>query len=693
MSYSNAKSSNRLRWLARGGLLWALLLVGRLAQLQISEREEYQKLADRQQHRDIVVEAPRGQIVDRNGRLFAISVPAKSIVLRVETVTDIRSVATRIAKVIGVDAAKLEAKIRIAKKKGVEYAELGRRLLPEQVSAVEALHIPEVAFRPDTRRVYPNGTLAANVLGWVYETSLGDIRERAWKKAGNVGKHPAQDDDDELILEGAGGLERAANKDLTGTSGRMEFVVDARNRRADADVTKEPLAGRDLKLTIDARIQHVADNALRRAVQDNHCSTGSVVVMDPNTGEVLAMSSYPSFDPNEPVRNSNMDNRVNQAISNRFEPGSVFKVFTFASALETTGLKPDDIIACGRGVAHLFGRVIHDHDSYDQLTATDVLAKSSNVGTINIALKVGLDRLVHTIGDFGFGTKTGVGLPGEAAGLVPHYKNTSLGYVAIGHEIAVTNMQLARAASAVANGGYLITPRVVAALQRPGGEQELPKEMPRTRIMKGETAVTLRQMMEHVVLAGTGTRAKFAGFTSGGKTGSAQIFDFNTGRYSHTYNSSFMGFAPVTNPNVVVVVTLNGASLFGGVLAAPVFSEIASAAMRVREVHRDVPDLEPIAEAKPDRQLADASATPDRPALSARDLKTDAADAGFIAPANAVGPRVPDFRGKSMTAAVSQSVALGLALDIRGRGLVRNQSPAPGAVLNAGEKVRLVFAP
>ena len=307
-------------------------------------------------------------------------------------------------------------------------------------------------------------------------------------------------------------------------------------------------------------------------------------------------------------------------------------------------------------------------------------------------MRVGLEQLVKTVSEFGFGQKTGVGLPGEAAGLVPHYKNTSLPYVSIGHEIAVTNIQLARAAAAVANGGYLVTPRVVDSLQRPGEAAVKAKDGPRTRVMDPETAITLRQMMERVVLkGGTGTRAKFAGYTAGGKTGSAQIFDFTTKHYSHTYNASFMGFAPVTNPNVVVVVTLNGADKFGGVLAAPVFSQIASTAMRVREIRPDVPD-EPMATGETGN-LADASAAPDRPSLQARDLKVDPAAIEELPTPSTVGPRVPDFRGKTLTSAVSQSVALGMTLDIRGRGLVRRQSPAPGAVLGAGEKVRLTFAP
>ena len=347
MSYSAANSPKRLRWLARFGLLWALALVARLLQLQIAERDDYQKIADRQQNRDIAVDAPRGEILDRNGRLLAMNVPAQSAVLGLEQVGNPHRIAVALAKALGLQAATLEASILTAQANNSNYVSIKRRLLPEEKAAIDALGIEQIAYRPETRRVYPNGTLAANLIGWVNEAG-----------------------------DGGGGLEYAANKQLLGTPGQMKIVMDSRRRRANSDVTKDPLPGHTLVTTIDTRIQHIADEALRQAVIDNNCATGSVVVMDPNTGEILAMSSYPTFDPNEPIKRGTLPNRVNQAIANRFEPGSVFKVITFAAALQTIGLRPTDIINCGRGVAHAFGRVIHDHDSYDTLSAADVLAKS-----------------------------------------------------------------------------------------------------------------------------------------------------------------------------------------------------------------------------------------------------------------------------------------------------------------------------
>jgi cell division protein FtsI (penicillin-binding protein 3) len=652
MSQTGA-NSNRLRWLARGVLLWAGVLTARLVSLQVIHRDEYQALADENQLRSIQAEAPRGEILDRNGRVLAMNVPAKTALLKTEGLTNAKPLIRRIAKALEMDAAFLERRIAAQQAQGAETVELKRGLLTEQAAAVEALHIEQVAFRPGTRRIYPNGKLAANVIGWVNEAG-----------------------------QGVAGLELAFNKTLAGVPGRMRLVVDARQRRVNNEILDEPRPGHTLQTTLDARIQHVADEALKKAVLENHCGTGSVVVMDPNTGEVLAMSSYPTFDPNEPVRQASMSSRVNQAISNVFEPGSVFKVITFAAAFENTRLRATDMIACGRGVAHVFGRVIHDHDSYDALSAEDVLAKSSNVGTINIALQVGLEKLVSKVREFGFGQRTGVGLPGESPGLVPQYSNGSLGYVAIGHEIAVTNVQLARAASAVANGGYLLQPRLTPAGAKVAKEA----------VMKPETSIKLRNMMERVVLAGTGTRAKLVGYTSGGKTGSAQIFDFGAKHYSHNYNASFMGFAPVANPDVVVVVTLNGADKFGGVLAAPVFSEIAAAAMRVRQVRRDIPDAPLLAQAN-DAGLNDAAAAPDSTSFEARQMRIDPAASIAEDALNDIGPLVPDFRGKSMTSVVSQSVAMGLRIDVRGNGLVRRQIPAPGSVLTAGETIRLTFAP
>jgi len=267
------------------------------------------------------------------------------------------------------------------------------------------------------------------------------------------------------------------------------------------------------------------------------------------------------------------------------------------AALETTSLRPDTIINCGNGSINLFGRIIHDHDRYAALPMADVLAKSSNIGAINIGLKVGDRMMYNYVRKFGFGQKTGIELPGESTGMVrrvSQWTPSSIGSVAMGHEVSTTSLQLALAGAAVANGGLLIKPRLVIGRQKPGDPIEtIPADRPE-RIIQPETAIQMRQMMEGVVLHGTGKKAALAGYTSGGKTGSAQVYDLKAHVYTHTYNASFLGFAPVVNPQIVVAVTLNGTthgtSGFGGAVAAPVFREVAATALRILDVPKDLPD-------------------------------------------------------------------------------------------------------
>jgi cell division protein FtsI (penicillin-binding protein 3) len=372
----------------------------------------------------------------------------------------------------------------------------------------------------------------------------------------------------------------------------------------------EPRAGADVTLTIDERIQLPAQDAIARAVQDAHAESGSVVVMDPYHGDILAIASYPPFDPNQPPgRGESPTARFNHAVSVPFEPGSVFKVFTLSAALETTTLKPSSMINCHNGSFTMAGRTVHEaHNGFGTIPMEMVLAKSSNIGAIQVGLTVGSTKLYEYVRRFGLGARTGIPLPAESPGMVrklSKWRTTSLMSVSMGHEVGVTTLQLAQACSAVANGGLLVPPRLL--LKK--GAVAVPVVAPH-RILKPETAITMRQMMEGVVLNGTGKKARLSGYSTAGKTGSAQIFDYATGRYTHSYNASFMGFAPVTNPAIVVVVTLNGThgtAGFGGAVAAPVFHEVAGEALRVLDVPRDLPDNTPD---PPVTQIADLNDAP-----------------------------------------------------------------------------------
>jgi cell division protein FtsI (penicillin-binding protein 3) len=397
-----------------------------------------------------------------------------------------------------------------------------------------------------------------------------------------------------------------------------------------------------------------------------------------------------------------LSSRLNQTISAPFEPGSVFKVITLSAALESTRLKPETIINCGNGAFTFFGRVIHEAKrGLGSIPMSEVLERSSNIGAIQVALTVGQPKMYEYVRRFGFGSKTGLPLPAESSGMLrrlERWQKTSIASVAMGHEISATTVQLARAASVIANGGLLITPRLILRKQPPGQPVQTMAAEPPVRILKPETAITMRRMMEGVVIHphGTGKRARLDGYTSGGKTGSAQIYDFATRRYTHTYNASFMGFAPVTNPRIVVVVTLNGtrngSAGWGGMVAAPVFKTIAQEALRVLDVPKDLPDELPAGEQDEkieevnDLAIAELATEPD-----AEEAATEAAPPEQPVQVSS-GPTIPDFQGKTMRAVVEEASEMGLIVLLDGTGIARAQHPPPGSALHQGERVRVQFA-
>jgi len=439
-----------------------------------------------------------------------------------------------------------------------------------------------------------------------------------------------------------------------------------------------------------------------------------VVVMDPYHGDILALASYPPFDPNQPPgRGEDAKARFNHAVSVPFEPGSVFKVITLSAALETTGLTPSTMINCGNGSFTMAGRTVHEaHRGYGTMPMEMVLAKSSNIGAIQIGLKVGSAKLYEYVRRFGLGARTGVPLPAESPGIVrklSKWRTTSLMSVSMGHEVGVTTLQLAQACSAVANGGLLVAPRLILK----NGSEAVPM-VPPHRILKPETAIAMRKMMEGVVLVGTGRRyANLQGYSSAGKTGSAQIFDYATGHYTHSYNASFMGFAPVANPAIVVVVTVNGthggSAGYGGPVAGPVFRAVTTEALRVLDVPKDLPDTAPDTR---ETQVADLDEVPivdgpaDPPVLEEAEARAPevpqvsspgpAPSAPNTVPAppppHQSGPKAPNFIGLSMRSAVALAQAQGLPVVLAGTGIVRAQVPPPGAVLHGGERIRVDLA-
>jgi cell division protein FtsI (penicillin-binding protein 3) len=521
----------RVHMLARLAFVWAVLIAARLIQLQIVHHDEYKRLAEQQQQRVVEVQAPRGMILDRHGARLAMSLPVESVCIDPLRVRDVAVASDILSQILDLDAGDLLARMKSAVDNRRGFLWVKRKITPEEAQRLRDLKLDWIEFRTETQRHYPNKSLAAHVIGGV------DFEEN-----------------------GNGGIEQSLNEQLRGHAGELVLTADVQKRGFQSRMETEPQPGQDIHLTIDSSIQFVAEKELQKMVEFHHAKSGSVVAMDPRNGDIVAYANYPTYDPNVRPKGQDMAAREDLAVAAPFEPGSVFKVITLSAALETTGLRPESMINCGGGQITLFGRTIHDHSRYGTLSMEDVLARSSNIGAINIGLTVGQAKLYEYIRRFGFGKRTGVPLPGESAGMVRplnHWQRSSIGSVAMGHEIGVTALQLAQACSVIASGGFRMRPRLT--LDTPVAEP--------VRVMRPEMAITMRRMMEGVVIKpyGTGHRyARIVGYTSAGKTGTAQIFDNRTHTYTHLYNASFMGFAPVTNPAIVVVVTINGTTGLAG---------------------------------------------------------------------------------------------------------------------------------
>ncbi len=673
---SESRGARRIRNLARFAVFWALIIVVRLIYLQVYQHTEHRQAAERQAHNTVAVPAPRGRILDRTGQVLALSVPADTIVVNPRIVSDLSLARDIFVPILGLDAERLQARIdwSVANNRG--YLPIKQKVSPEESEKIRSLKLDWVEFHRDSRRRYPKGSLAANVIGTVN-----------FRGSGNSG------------------LEFSLNEELSGRPGRARILRDARGAAINTEILNEPEPGADIGLTIDERIQYAADRALKEAAVEWGCTSGSVVVMQPRTGEILAMSSYPSFDPNVRAKTATeLKARTNQAISVPFEPGSVFKVFTLAAVLESTDLTPSTLIDCGRGVLALPGRRVRDIKAYGTLPLEAVLWKSSNIGTIKAVYEAGDEELYRRLKAFGFGEHTGVCLPHESRGRLADYRKwqkTSMASIAMGHEVSATTLQLARAISVVANGGLLKKPRLIRWIRTEGEQRQDQDFEPAARVVSAETAHTMRMMMEGVVLQGTGQRARLAGFTSGGKTGSAQIWDPETRRYSHEYNASFTGFAPVTEPQIVVAVTLNHAQRYGGVVAAPVFQKMAQTALRILGTVPDLPDFSAFPEVDEedynDLAIAGLGAPPEPAEGDYADAPTadDGDEEALLAQASSLyvfGPTVPDFHGQTLRSVLEETSRRGLPVEYVGAGIVRSQYPPPGAVLPVGEKVLVEFA-
>lgn len=663
------QAQRRLTLVAWFSVAWGVILIARLFQLHVVEHETLRLVAARQQEHTVEVAASRGTILSggEDGGPLALSVPIRRVAinpLRIPAGGE-PFVSSVLANLLGLDAATLLTEIQDARTARNGYLVIREDASEEEIGRLKRSKLDIFTFENTYRREYPKGSLAAHVVGWVNRDGHGDA-----------------------------GIERGLESELAGIPGRMHMLRDSRNRDYYGELINEekPEPGHNIILTIDEAIQHAAEKALKEAVEKEGVPSGTVVVLNPNTGDILAMASYPFFDPRvRPKGENDMLERMNLTISAPFEPGSVFKAVTVAAALETTRLRPETIINCGNGLIRLPGRIVHDHDSYAALSMAMVLAKSSNVGAINIGLNVGNRRMHSYMEKFGFGSKVGIQLPGESGGQVHPVRDwtaASMGSVAMGHELLATPLQLAQAFGILANNGVLVAPRIVKGRQSPatGKTDYVPVTKGEQRI-KPETAIELRRMLEQVVLEGTGKEARLKkGYTVAGKTGTAQMVDARTGKYIHRYNSSFVGFAPVANPAIVVAVTINGSYKYGGATAAPVFREVAGSALRTLGISKDLIEEEP---AKPEPAPA-ARPEPIVPQqLAANEAPAEPPPSAV--PGLVSGPRVPDFQGMTMRAVLAKSAAEGWHVQTVGNGIARGQEPVAGTIVPPEKRVRVLF--
>lgn len=669
-----AAAVKRLTFLVAAVLFWAAAIFYKLVSMQVLHHQKYVTLARKQQEHVITVQAPRGYIYDRTGRPLAISVPVDSVFVNPLRLPDVSVAAEVMAPILGLDRAKLEKDMRDAAEDHRGFMWVKKKISSEESRRLHDLKCDWIEFQPESVREYPDAGVAAHLIGGVYKDE-----------------------------EGFAGVEKSFDSVLKGQAGRENIVIDVKKRILDSQTDKPAQAGQSLTLTIDSRIQFVAEREIKAAVEKHRCRSGTVIAMNPNTGEIYALANYPSYNPAErPKPGEDPLARLDLGVQVPFEPGSIFKIMTVSAALETTNLTPDSPINCMGGVLKLPGRVIHDsHGGLGILPMREVIERSSNIGAIQIGTRVGREKLYEYVRRFGFGAPTGVPLPAESGGKLrklERWGTTSLASVSMGQEVSTTSIQLARACSVIANGGTLVTPKLVLK----HGDVVDPI-VPGKRIIKPETAITVRSIMEGVVISPHGTArntVKVPGYSVAGKTGTAQIFDVKTHHYTHTYNGSFMGFTPVQNPALVIVVTLNGTSGnagFGGAAAGPVFNVVAAEALRILDVQKDLPetpakdDKKP---AKPDpRDLNDLSiAGLDDTQPNILEEDEDAASGQQKPVVAQGGPRVPNFRGKSMREVMALASQTGIPVVLAGSGTVNYQMPLAGEVLLPGQKVRVKFA-
>jgi cell division protein FtsI (penicillin-binding protein 3) len=701
--------------------LWLVAICLRLVYLQIFCYGDFEHRAQHQQQRSFDLSPKRGVIFDRAGRELAMSIQVDSAFAVPTEIPDLANTISLIARITRDDPRVVLADCRARK----TFCWVARKADAEIVERIRALNLQGIHFQKEPKRFYPKRDLAAQMLGYV-----------------------GTDD------QGLSGLERQFNAELQGKPGKLMISVDARKRWF-SSVEKQPEPGNNLVLTVDQNIQYIAERELETAMEQTRSIAGTVIVQNPRTGEILALANRPTFNPNL-RKEITVEALKDRAVSDIYEPGSTFKIVTVSAGLEEKITRPDEMFDCQMGSIVINGMRIRDSKPHGVLSVSEIIAESSDVGAIKIALRLGEDRFYKYIRAFGFGQQTGIELPGETRGMtkpVNRWSKVSIGAISMGQEIGISPLQLIGLISTIANDGIWVAPRIVAGTVEPQRTPQTISFQPgeSRRVISPLTAAQMREILQGVVLHkhGTGRMAILEGYSSAGKTGTAQKVDPATRAYSRTkYVASFAGFAPVNDAKVSVAVILDSPVGLhqGGQVAAPVFQRVAQQVLEYMHVPHDV-ELPPsrqvllarrnaadkdLDESSPDHlgaglDLADAgelpsapaksnsptisaevvpaamtqkepiasmSAPPDTLSTSSDDLSQQKLPASgtVVLDVEEGGIAVPSFLGKNVRAAVEAAQDAGLDLDAVGSGVGREQSPAPGSKVAAGSRVMVKFS-
>ncbi len=671
-------SSGRALFVAAFIGFWMLVIAARLVYLQFSQYDNLANRARQQQQNAIKTSPQRGELLDRQERQLAQSVQTVSLFIDPKglDVATLDRNAQQLAQSLNLKQADLAKEFREAQAANKRFVWIARRLDADLANKIEEMKLPNVRAQLESKRFYPNGSLAAHVLGYV----------------GLDGK-------------GLGGVEQFYNAKISGESGKLTVEKDAYGKAYESyEIAAKP--GQSVVLTIDQTIQFQAEQALQAAVQRSRAKSGSVIVLDPRSGEILALANAPTFDPNN-FTEAKPGTTSNWALQNIYEPGSTFKVVAFSAALENKLARVDDPIDCQMGAITVAGRVVRDHTAFGTLTISEALAKSSNVAAIKLGIRVGDPMMYDYIKRFGFGARTGVELPGETAGLlrkVERWQPSSIGSIAIGQEIGVTPVQMVSAFGALANNGVRIAPHLIREVRDAGGAVVYRAQPEQRRVINAETATAIRGMLEEVTLRGTAKAAQLDGYSAAGKTGTAQKIDPKTRAYSATKHvASFVGFAPVKDPQVVIIVVIDepAGAYHGGDVAAPVFREVAELILPTLGVMPDIevksaPEM--VAEVNVDPERAAKIREEQAQAEQQRQATLPTVDSnggrgGEVV--YAVGTKkamlMPDLRGRSVRDVARTCAQLGLQVEARGEGKVFKQSPSAGAEVSTGQVVYVDF--